>query len=191
MALLTSKLTKQWADEVLHEEVGLLLAVINDLHNKGIELGKEFSGKEYGNIDEFYQDHDSGRSPLCELEGKSARYGKIFLLKSCPMMDLLEASSMNGKLPAHFEKIVDKWKGIYTRKGAVLHPYCIVHQVIRATIGDRIAVGKKKLNIVQIACRSTKSGVVAFAEEGLLRYNLSRDEVARDIEGHACMYGAQ
>ena len=191
MALLKKKLTKEWADEVLHEDVKLLLAVIHDLHHKGKELGKGFEGKTYGDLAEFYKDHDGGNSPLCQLEGKSERAGNLFLLKSCPMMDLLEASSEGGQLPAHFDMIVEKWKNLYKKQGAVLHPYCIVHQVIRTTVGEAIVAGGKKLRVVQIACRSTKSGVVACADEGLNRYNLSREDVAKRIAGHACMYAVE
>ena len=169
----------------------LILAVIHDLQSKGMEISREFSGKTYDSKEDFYNEHDRGRSPICRIEGNSRRDNNIMTLSACPMKDLLDSASKDGRLPAHFDTIVDKWKNIYKNKGAILHPFCIVHQVIRTTVGESIRVGGKKLQIVQIACRSSKNGTVAYAEEGLKKYNLSREEVAKQIDGHCCMYGVE
>lgn len=188
MSLIEKKLTKQWAEEVINEESNLILAIIHDLQEKGKSIAEELGIKEYEGMERLFEEHDKGNDPFDKLEGKADRDGNVMILKNCPMSKLLNDMMVDGKLPQFYQRIVDKYKEIYKTKGAILHPFCIVHQVIRATVGEHIKVGGKKLKVYQIACRSMSSGKVVYATEGMNRVEMDKDEVDRKIESKACMY---
>jgi len=188
MSLLEKRLTKKWADELLTEENRLILAIIHDLQENGKQIAAELGLKSYEDFDHFLDEHDRGYSPFDVLEGKAERDGSVFVLKECPMTRMLKAVMVDGKLPAFYQQIVDKYLEVYKTKGAILHPFCIVHQVIRATVGEHVKVGGKSLRVYQIACRSMTSGKVVYATEGTSRIEDDKDEIDRKISGKACMY---
>jgi hypothetical protein len=189
MSLLEERLTKEWAQELMSDEKRLISAIIHDLQEKGSEIAGELKLKDYSSPGEFHAEHDRGGSPFCVLEGKADRKGDVYVLKGCPMAKLVESmKGEDGKLPKFYLKIGDKYKEIYKSKGAILHPFCIVHQVIRAMVGERIKVGGKPVKVYQVACRALKSGKTAYASEGMDRTGLGKDEVDAMIDGSACMY---
>ena len=188
MSHLEKKLTKEWAKQVIPEKSRLMSAIIFDLQEKGREIAVEISGKDYKNLDDFLKEHASGKTSLVELEGKSTIEGEIVVLHNCPLLKLLGSlQGPDGKLPEHFRNIEEKYKEIYKNKGAILHPFCIVHQVIRSVIGEHTRVNGKPVAIYQIACRSV-SGRVVYANEGMSRIKLSKEDVDQRIDGQACMY---
>ncbi len=188
MSLIEKRLTKRWAEEVINEENNLVLAIIHDLQEKGKEIAEELGIKEYESMDWLFEDHEKGNDPFDKLEGKADRDGNVMVLKNCPMAKLLNDMTVEGRLPDFYQRIVDKYKEIYKTKGAILHPFCIVHQVIRATVGEHIKVGGKRLKVYQIACRSMSSGKIVYASEGMNRVDMKKDEIDAKIEGKACMY---
>jgi len=188
MSLIEKKLTKRWAEEVINENSRLILAIIHDLQEAGKNIASELDLKDYENIEKFLEEHDKGKSPLDTLEGQADRDGNILILKNCPMTKLLSDVMKDGRLPDFYQQIVDKYLDIYKTKGAILHPFCIVHQVIRSIVGEHIKVGGKPIKVYQIACRSMSSGKVVFATEGTSRVELDKDQIVKKIEGKACMY---
>ena len=188
MSLLEKKLTKKWADEIIREDKRLISAIIYDLQEMGKEIAGELDIKDYESFEEFIKEHMAGKSPFDALEGKADNDENLFVLNQCPMTKMLESVMVDGKLPDFFQKIVDKYTEIHKGKGAILHPFCIVHQVIRATVGDYIKVKGKPMKVYQVACRSMSSGKVVFATEGMSRTEMGEDAVRKKIEGKACMY---
>ncbi len=188
MSYLEKKLTKEWAKQVIPEKSRLISAIIFDLQEKGREIAVEIDGKDYKSLDDFLKEHAAGRTSFARLEGKSTIEGEIVVLHNCPLLKLLGSlQGPDGKLPEHFRKVEEKYKDIYKNKGAILHPFCIVHQVIRSVIGEHTRVGGKSVAIYQIACRSV-SGKVVYANEGMSRIKFSKEEVDEKIDGQACMY---
>lgn len=186
--MLEKKLTKKWADEVINEDNKLILAIIHDLQEKAKSIADELGIKDYDSIQQLFEEHEKGKDPFDKLEGQADRDGNLLVLKNCPMTKMLGEVMVDGKLPEFYQKIVDKYKEIYKTKGAILHPFCIVHQVIRATVGERIKVGGKQLKVYQVACRSMSSGKIVYATEGMNRVELSKEDIDKKIEGKACMY---
>ena len=186
--MLEKKLTKKWAEEVIHENNRLILAIIHDLQEAGKGIADELGLKDYEGIEWFMEDHDKGKSPFDVLEGKADREGNVLILKNCPMTKLLNEVKVDGKLPDFYQTIVDKYLDIYKTKGAILHPFCIVHQVIRATVGEHIKIKGKPVKVYQIACRSMTTGKVVFASEGASRVEMTKEDIEKKIEGKACMY---
>ena len=83
---------------------------------------------------------------------------------------------------------MDKYLEIYKTKGAILHPFCIVHQVIRATVGEHMKIKGKHMKVYQVACRSMSSGKIVYATEGTGRTELDKGQIDKKIDGKACMY---
>jgi len=188
MPLLENKLTKKWADEIINEDNKLILAIIHDLQQKAKEIADELGLEELEDIGWLFTEFDEGKSPFNKLEGQAERDENLIILKQCPMSKLLSEVSVDGKLPDYYKTIVDKYIQIYKNKGAILHPFCIVHQVIRAHVGDHIKVGGKSLKVYQVACRSMTSGKVVYANEGMSKVDMTKEEVDAKLEGKACMY---
>ncbi len=188
MSYLEKQLTKEWAKQVIPEKSRLISAIIFDLQEKGREIAEEIDGKEYKSLEDFLREHASGNTSFARLEGKSTIEGEIVVLHKCPLIKLLSSlQGPDGKLPEHFREVEKKYKEIYKNKGAILHPFCIVHQVIRSVIGEHTTVGGKSVAIYQIACRSV-SGRVVYANEGMSRIKFSKEEVDERIDSQACMY---
>ncbi|MBI5695679.1 MAG: hypothetical protein HZC51_08070 [Nitrospirae bacterium] len=188
MSLLEKKLNKKWADEVITDNNRLVLAIIHDLQEMGKSIASELDLKDYDSLALFCEDHDKGNSPFDVLEGKADREGNVLILKDCPMTRMLKSVMVDGKLPEFYQKIVDKYTEVYKSKGAILHPFCIVHQVIRGTVGEHIKIGGKPVKVYQVACRSMTSGKVVHATEGGNRVEMSKEDIEKKIEGKACMY---
>jgi len=188
MPLLEKKLTKKWADEIINEDNKLILAIIHDLQQKAKEIADELGIEKLEEIGWLFTEFDEGKSPFNKLEGQTERDDNIVILKQCPMAKLLNEVSVDGKLPDFYQTIVEKYVQIYKNKGAILHPFCIVHQVIRAHVGEQIKVNGKSLHVYQVACRSMTSGKVVYANEGMNKVNMSKEEVDAKLEGKACMY---
>lgn len=188
MSLLERRLTRKWADGVIRENSRLISAIIYDLQEKGKEIAAELKLKDYGSLEEFLEDQDNGKTPFDKLEGKSERDGNVLILNNCPMTALLNSVMVDGKLPEFYQNIVDKYKAIYKTKGAILHPFCIVHQVIRATVGEHLKIAGKPMHVYQVACRSMSSGRVVYATEGTGKVGMEKEEIDKKLEGKACMY---
>ncbi|HLB25253.1 MAG TPA: hypothetical protein VJM83_02870 [Nitrospirota bacterium] len=188
MSLLEKKLTKAWAEEVIPEKSRLISAIIFDLQEMGKKLAAELDLKDYESLDQFLDDHDKGKSPLDRLEGKADREDNVFILKKCPLVKLVESlKGPDGKLPKYYLRVGEKYMEIYKTKTAILHPFCIVHQVIRSIVGEHIKIKDKPMHVYQIACRSIK-GKVVCASEGMTRIKMKQEEVEAKIDGMACMY---
>jgi len=188
MSLLEKRLTKKWADEVITENNRLVIAIIHDLQEMGKQIAAELELKDYEGMELFFEEHDKGKSPFDALEGKADREGNLLVLKECPMTKMLSAVMVDGKLPLFYQKIVDKYLEIYKTKGAILHPFCIVHQVIRATVGEHIKVKGKPVKVYQVACRSMTSGKIVYATEGTSRVEMEKKDIDKKIDKKACMY---
>jgi len=139
--------------------------IIEELERIGFELGEKVED-------------------LVDFEGESIIKDSLRILKVCPMVGLLaELKKLNnGRLPAHFEDVVAQYKVRYPRMAGILHPLCIVHQIVRKTFGM-----KKEVYFEQIACRGA-GGEVVFCEDGLVMSGLSEDDAKNLIEGNACLY---
>lgn len=188
MSLLEKKLTKDWALKVIPPEKKMFGAILHDLQNMANIIMKEMDLKGYTSPQEFIDAHDRGGSPLEALEGSSARDGHVFVLKKCPMGKLVESLKEDGKLPKYYLEVVKKYVELYKSKGAIIHPFCIVHQVIREQVGESIKVNGGRMLVYQVACRSLASGKVVYATEGTSRVDMTQEAIDKKIDGNACMY---
>jgi len=166
MALLVDEITADYVTSVITDDVSVP-GLLEILEAKGGELGKRVGSME-------------------ELEGSSRQEGDLlFILEKCPMSSAIdEIKKRNGgELPNHFDRVVEAFKKKYPGRGAILHPLCIIHQVVRTTFGM-----EQGLYFEEVACRSADSGEIAFAKDGLVMSELSEEEARRLVEGSACLY---
>jgi len=126
---------------------------------------------------------------LEKLEGKSVEKGKITLLKRCPMIEAIKTIKeknfqKTGKkdFPDSYKKITVKYIEKYPNEAGVLHPFCIVHQVMR-----EIFAASKNMLIRHIACQ-TPDGKIAISNTGKELAGLSEKEVRDMIKGYTCSY---
>ncbi len=137
-------------------------------------------------------------STLAELEGESFEKDGFRVLKECPMVPVLkqikeaneELTGINA-FPGFYADIVKEYIEKNPGEGAILHPLCIVHQIIRKTYG--ILNGK---HIQQVACRSMETGKVVYSETGMEKGGLTEEEADELIQEesdeqinlYACLY---
>jgi hypothetical protein len=159
MSLLENKLTKDWALKVIPPEKKMFGAILHDLQDMAKLIMKEM-----------------------DLNGN------VFILKKCPMGKLVESLKEDGKLPKYYLEVVKKYVELYKSKGAIIHPFCIVHQVIREQVGESIRVNGGRMLVYQVACRSLASGKVVYATEGTSRVDMTQEDIDKKIDGNACMY---
>ena len=188
MPLLEKRMTKDWAVKVLHPDRKMISAILFDLMEMGKEIAKEIKIRDYENLEIFLDEHKNGRSPFHLLEGESHLDGNLAQLKKCPMLSLLNSFRAEGKLPEHFDEVTEKYKYYYKKKEGVLHPFCIVHQTIRAQIGDHFRIDGKKVQIYQIACINSAGDRIVYSTEGVSRSRMSREEIDKKVSGNACLY---
>ncbi len=165
MPYLSDKLSADFVMEILKEGLDVN-NLINVLENTGFELAGEVKSLE-------------------ELEGESVKDGDVYILKSCPMSNVIEEIKRrnNGSFPEYFRNIVDVYLKRSQRRRAILHPLCIVHQIIRKTFGQ-----EKGMYFQQVACRSIKTGEVVFDDDGIVMSGLSEEEIKEMIKDSACIY---
>jgi hypothetical protein len=188
MPLLAKRLTKDWATEVLNPNRKMISAILFDLTEIGKKIANELEIKDYESLDNFLDDHKNGKSPLHQLEGGSHIDGEIALLKNCPMSSLLKAFEADGKLPENFHEVTEKYKFYYKKKEGVLHPFCIVHQIIRSHIAENFRINNKRTQILQIACASSTGDRVVYSTEGASRCGMNKEEIDKKVVGNACLY---
>ncbi len=165
MTKLTEELNADYVMGIITENV-LIEDLLKTLEDKGSELGKKID-------------------TLAELEGESTRQGDLWILHTCPMTQAVDEikARHGGQFPAHFKDVMEAFKAKYPGRGAILHPLCILHQVVRTTYGA--AQGKY---FEEIACRSIDTGEIAVAQDGLVMSGLSEEEAKAMVEGAACLY---
>jgi hypothetical protein len=188
MPLLAKRLTKDWATEVLNPNRKMISAILFDLTEIGKKIANELEIKDYESLDNFLEDHKKGQSPLHRLEGGSHIDGEIALLKNCPMSSLLKVFEADGRLPENFREVTEKYKFHYKKKEGVLHPFCIVHQIIRSHIAENVRINNKRTQILQIACASSTGDRIVYSTEGASRCGMNKEEIDKKVEGNACLY---
>jgi len=139
--------------------------ILKLLEAKGAELGRKIKSME-------------------ELEGECIEEGDLRILKECPMAGTISRikEMNNGTLPPYFDDIVRAFRAKYPNRGAVLHPLCIVHQVIRTTFGMEHGQYYE-----EVACRGA-DGTIVVSQDGLVMSGLSEGDARSKVSDAACLY---
>lgn len=164
MLKLSSEINAGYVEEVLTSDVAID-KLLNILEAKGKEMAAQISSME-------------------ELEGESVVKGNLRILKQCPMAEVIAEvkAHNNNALPPHYDEIVAAFKNKYPNRGAILHPLCIIHQVIRTTFGMEHGEYYE-----EVACRGG-DGTIVVSQDGLVMSGLTDEEAKQTVSGSACLY---
>lgn len=170
MSRITEELTAEYVNSIL--QYGREISdMVKDVETKGRQIAETINTLE-------------------ELEGRSDIEDRLYILKECPMVPVLDSvKKVNAQLigeeilPDFYPKIVEEYIAERPDDCAILHPLCIAHQVIRKTFGD-----SHGLKVQQIACRSGSTGKVVFSEKGLTEASMTEEEAKEKLADNACLY---
>jgi hypothetical protein len=146
-----------------------------------------FDKMHYSNIDEFYKEYISGKSPIIELEGKGEVHDDILILNKCPMSPLFDEFKENGKFPEYWSRLPQEFMSEFKNE-SILHPLCIVHQSFRDELAKKIPKGNSFVHSVAVACRSGANGKVVYSEFGIGLSGKTKEEIDKAIDGKACAF---
>lgn len=142
-----------------------------ELEKKGTELGTQIKDLE-------------------DLEGQSVKNGDCSILINCPMTKLLKEIKQTNEeltgineLPLFYKEVIANYIKLHPGEEAILHPLCIVHQIIRKNIGK-----VNNLAIQQVACRSMETGKVVIAKNGIKKCQFLEKDVTHLLAQNACLY---
>lgn len=151
---------------------------------------------EYSSFEEYLEAIEDSTNPITCVEGKSTYCGgMVFGLEKCPF----EISINNYKevfkdmpegyanFTAEFNKsspITNKYR---VGEGAGVSPFCSVHQPLRSALADKIKIGKKKISISQLGCKSA-AGVKGIAQKWLDETGVQLEKVDEILENNMCCY---
>ncbi len=141
----------------------------------------------YHSINEFFEEYDKGTSPIIKLEGEGVRYGKVIVLKDCPMVPVFKIFKKGTDFPEYWKRIPEEYMTKFKNE-AILHPLCIIHQKFRDELASRIKKGNSVVHSVAVACRSTTSGKIVYSEFGLQMADMGKEAINLIINGRACAF---
>ena len=179
----------------LHQTAGASF-VKSALIKTGISAARVLPEREFATIEEFIQSIDQLDNPIAQLEGSARHYGNgLFGLPECPFASAMKAqASTGGATGDPFRDITDEMNKpsllgdeLRVGRGAVVSPFCAVHQPIRSAIGERIRVAGRSLSIYQLGCRSP-GGSPGLADHWIALTGFDRKLVEQVLVENTCCY---
>ncbi len=151
---------------------------------------------EFDSLEEFIASIEGASNPIAQIEGRATHLGdSLFGLKFCPFApSIANYREVFGSLPDGYSDITrefNKPSMVTTRyrigEGAGVSPFCAVHQSLRSALGDKVKIGRKKVDIYQLGCRSG-SGEKGIASRWLNEAGISRHTVEKALDDYMCCY---
>lgn len=168
------------------------------LMRKATAMAEAVPEVEYASLDEWEAAVKDVSNPITRVEGMSVRDGYVFCLPACPFAPSIDTyTSVFQKLPSEYPKIVDEFNkpGKATSQlkvghGAGVSPFCAIHQPLRSAIARRIKVGGKRVQIVQLGCKSS-NGKKGIASAMLEDFGIERERIEGYLDENMCVYGVR
>jgi len=166
------------------------------LIRNAIKTAERIAEVDYPTFDAYVAAIEGATNPITIIEGKATHTGNfIFGLKLCPFgPSIKNYTKVFEKMPdgfadftAEFNKpsnITDQYK---VGEGAGVSPFCSVHQPMRSAIAEKIKIGGKKIQVVQLGCKSG-SGKKGFADKWMAESGVSKEVVDKVLDSHMCCY---
>lgn len=107
-------------------------------------------------------------------EGKS-----LLISTTCPFAPFFD-SVKEGAFLEEFERAF--------KKEGIIHPLCIVHQIIREELLSRIRSGPFFIHPVLLGTRNILTGATAFSKKELDLLHLKEDSFSELLDNHACVF---
>jgi hypothetical protein len=168
------------------------------LMRKATAMAEAISEVEYASLDEWEAAVKDATNPVTKIEGMSVRDGAIFCLPACPFAPSIETyTSVFQTLPSEYASLVEEFNkpgkatnDLKVGHGAGVSPFCAIHQPLRSAIAKRIKVGGKRVEIIQLGCKSS-TGAKGFADAMIEELGVSREKVDAYLDQNMCVYGVR
>lgn len=162
-----------------------------------MKAGQHVEPREYASFAEFVEAMESGETPLSAIEGNATHLGAgLFGLEQCPFAQLAQNyRHYFGQDPSGFKGLTGEFnaenpmaRAMKVGLGAGVGPFCIFHQPLRSQVGTAITIGGKPVEIIQLACRSSKDER-AFARPLIAEFGCDGETVEKAMDSCTCCYG--
>jgi hypothetical protein len=166
------------------------------LIRNAIKTADRIAETDYPTFDAYLAAIENATNPITIIEGKATHMGNfVFGLKNCPFgPSIKNYTKVFEKLPegfadftAEFNKpsnVTDQYR---VGEGAGVSPFCSVHQPMRSSFAEKITIGGKKIQVVQLGCKSG-GGKKGFAEKWLKESGVAKELVDKVLDNHMCCY---
>ncbi len=120
---------------------------------------------------------------LKKLDGTLLRYessrGELLISTACPFVNFFNTITE--------EAFLNEYIKVFKNEG-VIHPFCIVHQVIREELLARISKGPLFTHPVLIGTRNMLTGSLSVSKNNLSFINISEEDFKKILNGYACAF---
>lgn len=153
----------------------------------------------YPNFEAYLAAVENASNPITMIEGKATHAGNhVFGLKLCPFgPSIKNYTKVFEKLPegfadftAEFNKPSNVTDQFRVGEGAGVSPFCSVHQPMRSAFAEKITIGGKKIQVIQLGCKSG-SGKKGFAEKWIKESGVAHDVIDKILDNHMCCYSVR
>ncbi|NTW68007.1 MAG: hypothetical protein HGB21_17110 [Nitrospirae bacterium] len=166
------------------------------LIRNAIKTAEKIAEVDYPSFEAYLAAIENATNPITMIEGKATHAGNyVFGLKNCPFgPSIKNYTKVFEKMPegfadftAEFNKTSNVTDQYRVGEGAGVSPFCSVHQPMRSAIAERITINGKKIQIMQLGCKSG-AGKKGIAEKWLAESGVSREVVDKVLDNHMCCY---
>lgn len=120
---------------------------------------------------------------LKRLDGTLLRYesprGGLLISPVCPFVNFFNTIAE--------ESFIKEYIKVFKNEG-VIHPFCIVHQIIREELLARISKGPLFTHPVLIGTRNLLTGSLAVSKNNLSFINIPEEDFKKILNGYACAF---
>ncbi|MFN3739878.1 MAG: hypothetical protein ACK4TF_04300 [Thermodesulfovibrionales bacterium] len=85
------------------------------------------------------------------------------------------------------ETFLNEYIKVFKNEG-IIHPFCIIHQIIREELLARISKGPLLTHPILIGTRNMLTGSLAVSKNNLSLLNISGEDFKRILNGYACAF---
>jgi hypothetical protein len=169
------------------------------LIRNAIKTAERIAEVNYPTFEAYLAAIEEASNPITMIEGKATHQGNhLFGLKLCPFGPSVQSyTAVFEKLPdgfadftAEFNKPSATTDQYRVGDGAGVSPFCSVHQPMRSAFAEKIRIGGKKIQVVQLGCKSA-GGKKGLAERWIREAGMQREIVERVLDGHMCCYAVK
>jgi hypothetical protein len=171
-------------------------AVKGTLLRTGSSTAAEIPAMEFNGWDDFIQSIETVDNAITRFEGVAKHFGDgLFGLPVCPFASSVETYiKYIGKMPDEFTCVVEELNKpssysakIHVGDGSIVSPFCGVHQTVRSELGTRIKVAGKRVEVVQLGCKSGK-GKKGLSQKYCSEIGIPVETVEKILDENMCCY---
>jgi hypothetical protein len=152
-------------------------------------LGVEKAKAQLIQIGEHIAESMVKRFPADSLSAKEITEDAIFLLERCPFEEPIHAYlEIEGEMASSLVEITKKYNE--GEASSATSPYCIIHQAIRHALSNKMKIGGKPCELLQLGCKGGK-GMVSMVPTNIKSVALTVEGVVSRLKTTACAYAVR